>query len=84
MYVCSDESVWNPGPGNRNIRFARRRSELFSKWYEDWQAVGAMSAEKIDSELYGEIYCSCFFRSENPYGNEIRDTINTVVLGKQP
>ncbi|GAB4016331.1 hypothetical protein GCM10028808_44430 [Spirosoma migulaei] len=82
VFVCSDESVWQPGPDSRNPRYAKWRSDTFSEWFEGWQQTGIMPAEKIDYNLYGKLYCSCMFRSGNPYEAEVRQIIDQTVLEK--
>lgn len=82
LYVCSDESVWNPGSVHRHARYAKKRSEIFAERYTEWQQMGVMPAEKIDYGLYGQLYCSCIFRSGNPYKAEIRQVIEQTILEK--
>lgn len=83
LYVCSDESVWNPGPENRHPRFAKKRHEIFTERYKQWQQIGVMPVEKIDYGLYGQLYGSCVFRAGNPYEAEIIQVISDTVLDKQ-
>ena len=83
LYVCSDEGVWNPGPEHRHARYAKKRSEVFAERYREWQQTDVMPVEKIDYSLYGQLYCSCIFRSGNPYETEIRQVIEQTILEKQ-
>ncbi|QMW00760.1 hypothetical protein [Spirosoma foliorum] len=84
LFVCSDESIWYPGAENKHPRYAKWRSNTFSEWFENWQQTGVMPAEKIDYNLYGELHCSCLFRSGNPYEVEVRQVIEQTILSKQP
>lgn len=81
LYVCSDVGVWDST--KRHPRFAKKRSEVFAEKYELWQQTGVMPAVKIDYGLYGSLYCSCVFRSGNPYESEVRQVIHQTTLEKQ-
>jgi hypothetical protein len=84
VYVCSEESIWNPGPNHKHSRYAKWRRDAFANWYAKWQKTGIVSVEKIDYDLYGVLHCSCLFRSGNEYEKEIRQVINQTILEKQP
>ncbi len=79
--VCSDESIWKPGPDNKNSRYAKFRNDLFARWYEDWQKAGVMPAEKIDCNLYG-LFCSCLYLPGNPSKLELNEIINRMKAEK--
>lgn len=81
LYVCSDVSVWDLA--KRHPRFARKRSEIFTEKYHEWQKAGVMPAEKIDYGLYDSLYGSCVFQTGNPYEAEIRQVIAQTILDKQ-
>lgn len=84
-YLCSDKSVWptDVPERQRNIRFSKRRSEVFSQWFDEWQLTGVMPAEKVDFLLYGQLYAACFFRLGNQYEAEVRKVIDETLLEKQ-
>jgi hypothetical protein len=84
VFVCSDESIWKPGPDFRNARYARWRGKTFEKWYQAWQQTGVLPAEKIDYDLYGVLHCSCLFRVGNPHEAELRQVIEQTKLEKYP
>ena len=86
LFLCSDESAKHKNPDEKikQPRFAKKRSEIFSAWFDRWQQTEVMPIEKIDYSLYGQIYASCLFRSGHPYETEIRQLIERTILEKQP
>ncbi|GAB3882731.1 hypothetical protein [Spirosoma agri] len=82
LYVCSNESVWRPGPDDRDDRYAKKRNEIFGVRFNEWQETGVMPAENIGFRLYDNNYCGCIFRSDNPYADEVRAVIDKTVLEK--
>lgn len=88
LYVCSEYSVLyrrqDSGVKERHPRFAKKRSELFASWFEQWLQQSSMAIEKIDYALYGVIYGSCLFRAHHPKEAEIRQLIADTIAEKQP